>query len=57
LVEATHEMVRFGAGDDPSLAFLVFSGAGHEVYFATDGTRTATFGDGPVEDICQTLAV
>jgi hypothetical protein len=23
---------------------------------ATDGTRTATFGDGPVEDICETLA-
>jgi hypothetical protein len=26
------------------------------VFFATDGTRTATFGDGPVEDICWTLA-
>jgi hypothetical protein len=26
------------------------------VFFATDGTRTATFGDGLVEDICRTLA-
>jgi hypothetical protein len=51
-----HMAVGFGATDDPSLAFLIFSGAGHEVYFGTDGTRTATFGDGPVEDICETLA-
>ena len=51
-----HMAVGFGATSAPSLAFLIFSGAGHEVYFAADGTRTATFGDGPVEDICQTLA-
>jgi hypothetical protein len=51
-----HMSVGFGVTDEPSSAFLIFTGAGHEVFFATDGTRTATFGDGPVEDVCQTLA-
>jgi hypothetical protein len=51
-----HMSVGFGVGDDPSSAFLIFTGAGHEVFFSTDGTRTATFGDGPVENICETLA-
>jgi hypothetical protein len=48
--------VGFGAGDEPSSSFLILTGAGHEVFFAADGTRTASFGDGPVEDVCQTLA-
>jgi hypothetical protein len=51
-----HMSVGFGEADEPSSSFLVFTGAGHEVFFAADGTRTASFGDGPVEDICQTLA-
>jgi hypothetical protein len=51
-----HMAVGFGVTDEPSSGFLIFTGAGHEVFFATDGTRTATFGDGPVEDICWTLA-
>jgi hypothetical protein len=51
-----HMAVGFGVTDEPSSAFLIFTGAGHEVFFAADGTRTATFGDGPVEDICWTLA-
>jgi hypothetical protein len=51
-----HMAVGFGAGDEPSSSFLIFTGAGHEVFFAADGTRTASFGDGPVEDVCQTLA-
>ena len=30
-----HMAVGFGENDDPSLAFLIFRGAGHEVFFAT----------------------
>ena len=51
-----HMAVGFGPGDEPSSSFLIFTGAGHEVFFAADGARTASFGNGPIEDICQTLA-
>jgi hypothetical protein len=50
-----HMSVGFAATDEEGPSFLIFSGAGHEVYFATDGSRTVTFGDGPVEDVCETL--
>ncbi|MGH3383142.1 MAG: hypothetical protein ACRDO1_01050 [Nocardioidaceae bacterium] len=51
---------HFAAGLQPTdpegPAFLVFTGAGHAVSFAPDGTRTVTRGSGPVENICTTLA-
>lgn len=51
---------HFAAGlrpEDPDgPAFLVFTGAGHAVSFGADGTRTVTYGDGPVENICHDLA-
>lgn len=51
---------HFGAGLQPTdpegPAFLIFTGAGHAVSFAPDGTRTVTYGSGPVENICTTLA-
>ncbi len=51
-----HMAVGFSATDPEGPSFLIFRGAGHEVHFATDGSRTVTFGKGTVEDICQTLA-
>lgn len=51
---------HFAAGLQPTdvggPAFLVFTGSGHTLHIAANGSRTVTFGHGPVEDICQTLA-
>ena len=51
---------HFAAGLAPTdaggPAFLVFTGSGHSLRIEPDGTRTVTYGSGPVEDICQTLA-
>jgi hypothetical protein len=54
-LQGGHFAVGLGEGDTGGPAFLVFSGSGHEVLFAADGSRTATFGSGPVENICETL--
>jgi len=51
-----HLAVGLGAMDPGGPAFLVLSGHGFTVDFATDGRRTVTPGRGSVEDICQTLA-
>ena len=37
-------------------AFLVFTGTGFSLDLHTDGTRTITYGQGQVENICATLA-
>ena len=51
---------HFAAGlgpDDPGgPAFLYFTGVGHSIRFDADGSRSVTYGIGPVEDICETLA-
>ena len=51
-----HIAVGLQPTDHGGPAFLVFTGAGHSVAFAADGTRTVTFSDGPVENLCETLA-
>ena len=51
-----HLAVGLGAGDAGGPAFLVLSGHGFTVDFATDGRRIVTPGRGSVENICQTLA-
>lgn len=51
-----HMAVGLQPTDEGGPAFLVFTGAGHSVAFAADGTRTVTFGNGPVENLCETLA-
>ena len=56
LLEGGHFAAGLGATHPDGPAFLVFSGAGHEVTFEPDGTRTVTYGSGPVEDLCVTLA-
>lgn len=55
-LEGGHFAVGFREQDPAGPAFLVFTGAGHSVAFADDGTRTVTYGNGGVEDICDTLA-
>lgn len=51
---------HFAAGLAPTdvggPAFLVFTGSGHSVRFNPDGSRTVTYGHGPVKNICDTLA-
>lgn len=51
---------HFAAGLRPAdplgPAFLVFTGSGHSVSFAPDGTRTVDRGTGSVENLCRTLA-
>lgn len=60
LAELALQGGHFGAGLQPTdpegPAYLIFTGAGHAVSFAADGTRTVTYGSGPVENICTTLA-
>ncbi|HZI96729.1 MAG TPA: hypothetical protein VFD41_04300 [Actinomycetales bacterium] len=55
-LQGGHFAVGFRERDPAGPAFLVFTGAGHSVSFADDGTRTATYGEGGVENICDTLA-
>jgi hypothetical protein len=50
-----HMAVGLQPTDEGGPAFLVFTGAGHSVAFAADGTRTVMFGHGPVENLCETL--
>jgi hypothetical protein len=48
---------HFGAGLAPGgPAFLYFTGSGHALVVAADGSRTPIFGHGPVENLCTTLA-
>jgi hypothetical protein len=55
-LQGGHMAVGLAPGDTDGPAFLIFTGAGHQVFFATDGSRHVTYGSGPVEDICETLA-
>ena len=50
-----HLSVGLGASDPGGPAFVVLHGRGFAVDFAPDGARTITFGEGDVENICDTL--
>ncbi len=51
---------HMGAGlapNDPGgPALLYFTGTGHTLVQAADGSRTVIYGHGPVENVCKTLA-
>lgn len=55
-LQAGHMAVGLRPTDPDGPGVLVLTGAGHSVAFGEDGTRTVTYGNGPVEDICETLA-
>lgn len=43
-------------GGDPGPGFYVVTGTKHQLVIEPDGHRTLVPGDGPVEDVCDTLA-
>src|SRR3954453_8722115 len=51
-----HFSAGLAATDPGGPAFLVFTGHGHRLDVAADGTRTVTVGHGAVENLCDTLA-
>ena len=55
-LQGGHFAVGLQPTDPGGPGFFVFTGSGHSLAVAADGTRTITYGHGPVEDLCQTLA-
>ena len=55
-LQGGHMAVGLAPGDTDGPGFLIFTGAGHQVLFEADGSRHVTYGSGPVENICETLA-
>lgn len=55
-LQGGHLAVGFAPSDPEGGAFIVFTGAGHEIEFRPDGTRVVTYGAGPTENLCETLA-
>lgn len=44
------------SADPGGPALLYFTGTGHTLVQAADGSRTVIYGHGPVENVCKTLA-
>jgi hypothetical protein len=55
-LQGGHFAVGLGPTDEGGPAFLIFTGSGFSVLFAPDGSRHVTYGNGTVENICETLA-
>jgi hypothetical protein len=51
-----HMGAGLGPNDPGGPALLYFTGTGHTVVQAADGSRTIIYGKGPVENVCKTLA-
>jgi hypothetical protein len=55
-LQGGHFAVGLAPTDAGGPAFLIMTGSGYAVTFDPDGTRHLTFGNGTVENICETLA-
>ena len=55
-LQGGHFAVGLAPTDTGGPAFLIFTGSGFSVLFAADGSRHVTYGNGTVENICETLA-